>query len=107
MEKTKRQKVTYEVITVDGTGNINGITQTVKLSNPAEIRFVCLSFGIGARCTINNQYQLQAFSLSTSGAGTEPYELWLKNNPNEIDITQYTIYTDCIVRIICKYYVGD
>jgi len=104
----KKQKVTYEIITVDGTGNINGITQTVKLSNPAGIKFVCLSFGIGARATINNNFQLQAYKDSINPlTGLEPYELNLTNNENEIDVTQYTVKTDCIVRIICKYYVNE
>ena len=103
----KKQKVTYEVITVDGTANINGITTTVKLSNPAEVRFICLSFGVGARATINNTFQLQAYMFSINPVtAIEPYELYLKNNENEIDVTQYTVKTDCVVRIICKYYVS-
>lgn len=107
MEK-KPQKVTYEVITVDGTGNINGITQTLKLSNPASIKFICLSFGIGSRATINNNFQLQAYKDSTNPlTGLEPFELILNNNINEIDVTQYTVKTDCIVRVICKYYVNE
>lgn len=106
--KHKKQKVRYEFFQYQGTV-IGGLTQVnLILEQPAEIRFVCSGAPGTSYCLINKIYGLASVTEFTGGASISPYELILKNNLDEIDVTNYSILmtTGCQVRVICKYFVN-
>jgi len=84
--------------------------QTLVLSEPAEIIFINCG-ALPDRVIINNNLILDT-TLSTNGGGAQfPSTFTIKHNPNEIDVTDYTIRfvatTDPRLFVICKYYVND
>jgi len=96
----KREKITYEIKTIDQ-------PQTLVLSSPAEVTFINVSQIVGNLLTINSDYTLQCFRDYVSGVATFPFELKLKNNYGEEDKTQYVINgtpNEFILKVIIKYY---
>jgi len=95
MEKTR---VIYEFRKLSG-------SQTLVLDRPAEITFQL--FQVGEFATINNSYRIQSRQDSLSPVGLFDWQLSLKNNVNEVDVTQYVINMSSITGIlncIIKYY---
>ena len=84
--------------------------QTIVLDEPAEVTFI----NVGAlpdRVVINNNLVLDT-TLSTNGGTAQfPNTFTIKHNPNEVDITNYTIRfvatVDPRLFVICKYYVEE
>jgi len=112
MEKKKRQAIRYEFYKYEGDPILASRQFTLKLGTPAEVRFLCQSpVGSAGFATINNAYNLQSFNNSIDPLlAVGPFELILKTNINEIDLTNYslTIFgNDTIVTITCKYYVNE
>lgn len=100
-------EVSYQIYTVNSSGG-QPTTQTLVLNKPASVRFLVLASSPGTGfALINNVYQLNSFVDTNSGTSFSPSELLLENNDNEIDVTQYTITTNCVVKVICKYYVKN
>ena len=94
MEKTR---IYYEFRTIQ-------TNQTLVLENPAQVTFQCIG-ALGDSLVINNNYRLSS-RIEAFTNYTEPWELVLNNNVNEIDVTDYTIRfnTPCVLNIIIKYY---
>jgi hypothetical protein len=78
--------------------------QTLVLENPAQVTFQ-VNGGLGSSLVINNNYLLVGRIESFTNY-TDPWELILNNNENEIDVTQYSIRfnTPCVLNVIIKYY---
>ena len=108
MKKQNFQKVRYEFFRFSGNGVLTGQTYTLKLEQPAEIKFIATGGPLGG-VIINKNYVLEVYRRTTIGAATNLPELILSNNVNEIDVTIYTIVVtaDCFCNVICKYYVNE
>jgi len=84
--------------------------QTIVLEEPAEVIFINCS-ALPDRVIINNNLTLDTTLATNSGVAQFPSSFTIKHNPNEIDVTNYTIRfvstTDPRLIVICKYYVND
>lgn len=98
----KRQQVRYEFYTFQST-TVNFYT-TLVLENPAEVKFFNVSTFAGGKATINNQFTLDSINAV---APTNPSTLFLTNNVNEIDTTNYQILLQVgtNLNVIAKYYI--
>ena len=100
----KKQKVRYEFYKFEATAG--SVTRTLTLSNPASVKFLMSGNGAANTCLINNTYRLQPIGLFTNGTASNPYELTLENNENEIDITDYVLFIQQgTVVVVAKYYI--
>lgn len=105
--ENKTQKIRYEFFTYNGfTGTIT--SYTLSLNQPCEVRFIFTN-SIGGFAIINNTYNLESYGDTILGTAVLPYELILKNNLDEIDVTNYQIRIkeEGLITVICKYYVKD
>ena len=84
--------------------------QTLVLEEPAEVIFINCG-AVGDLLTINNNLILSSHASTTSVGSQFPNTYTIKRNPNEIDITNYTIRflttIDPRLIVIAKYYVND
>lgn len=98
----KKQKVRYEFYTFQSS-TVNFYT-TLVLENPAEVKFFNVSTFAGGKATINNQFTLDSINAV---APTNPSTLFLTNNVNEIDTTNYQILLQVgtNLNVIAKYYI--
>jgi hypothetical protein len=84
--------------------------QTIVLDEPAEIIFINVG-AVGDRIVINNNLTLDSHQTATSVGSQFPSTYTIRHNPNEIDVTNYTIRFTTLIDprlfVICKYYVND
>lgn len=84
--------------------------QTIVLEEPAEVIFINCG-ATGDRLTINNNLTLDSHATTTSVGSQFPNTYTIKRNPNEIDVTNYTVRfittSDPRLIVIAKYYVND
>jgi hypothetical protein len=106
--KKNKQKVRYEFYRYDNPNPTNYNLPQLKLEEPAEIKFVFISTVPGTFCIINNIFIMNSLSDYVSGVATSPYELILKNNINEYDVSSYSINMTNLgtLLVVCKYYVS-
>lgn len=112
MEKTKRQKVRWEFFTFQSDPVAASRQFTLKVEQPAEIRFTCIApVGTISTAIINNIYVLNNFGMSQDSLNaTAPFELILSNNQDEIDVTSWVISifgADTTVIVTCKYFINN
>lgn len=101
--KKVRQQVRYEFYTFQSS-TVNFYT-TLVLENPAEVKFFNVSTFAGGIATINNQFTLNSINAV---APTNPNTLFLTNNVNEYDTTNYQLLLQpgTIINVIAKYYIS-
>lgn len=84
--------------------------QTIVLEEPAEVTFINVGAS-GDRIVINNNLILDSHQTATSTGSQFPSTFTIKHNPNEVDVTNYTIRfittIDPRLYVICKYYVEE
>lgn len=105
MEKKKIRYEFYQFTSQPG----GTLTKNLVLNNPSEVYFYVTSATTG-RVVINNIWQLNSIKQYTLGTGNFNYELLLKNNENEIDVTDYNINilsANTSVFVKCKYYTDS
>jgi hypothetical protein len=100
---TLKQEVRYEFFVF--TENT-----TIDLYNPASVTFINTSIFTDDLVTINNVINLQSLPDNAGSLPKFQNQLILNNNPEEIDLTQYTIKFNPRndqnnLTVICKYFV--
>lgn len=109
MENKKRQLIKYQFFRFDNPNGTPLNLNTLNLERPAEVRFLFTSPLPGTYCIINQTYVLAPLNDFISGITNAPYELILKNNLQEIDITNYQINILNVgtLFVTCKYYIDN
>lgn len=84
--------------------------QTIVLEEPAEVIFINVG-SAGDRIVINNNFTMDSTQSTNAGTAQFPNIYTIKRNPNEVDVTNYTIKfittIDPRLYVICKYYVEE
>lgn len=104
----KRQKVRYEFYKFMNPQIGISYSQTLVLSNPASLKFICYTRtgALSGLATINNTITLNTFSEIMANTANFNNELILENNQNEQDFTDYQINLfNCQILVIAKYYI--
>jgi hypothetical protein len=103
-----KRRVRYEFFIYSGAAGVLSTQINLKIENPASVKFI----NVGPAPTvalINNVIFLSSCLNYVGGTAVGPFELELKNNLNEIDVTNYSlkIFGAGVVQVICKYYVNE